>query len=44
VLGVEKSKQEADRLATAAFDALKIFGPRAKTLEALGRFVLERQS
>jgi len=44
VLGVEKSKQEADRLASEAFDALKIFGSRAKTLDALGRFVLERQS
>ena len=44
VLGVEKSKQEAGRLAAIAFDALKIFGARAKTLEALGRFVLERQS
>ena len=44
VLGVEKSKAEANRLAGIAFDSLKIFGSKAKTLEALGRFVLERQS
>jgi geranylgeranyl diphosphate synthase type II len=44
VLGVEKSKAEAARLAAEAFDALKIFGSRATTLDALGRFVLERQS
>ena len=44
LLGVEKSKEEANRLAGIAFDALKMFGARARTLEALGRFVLERQS
>jgi geranylgeranyl diphosphate synthase, type II len=44
VMGLEKAREEADRLADRAFSALKILGPRAKTLEALGRFVLERQS
>ena len=44
VMGVEKARQEADRLAKHAFEALKIFGPRGRTLEALGRFVLERLS
>jgi geranylgeranyl diphosphate synthase type II len=44
VLGIQESRNEADRLAGIAFDALEIFGARAKTLDALGRFVLERQS
>jgi geranylgeranyl diphosphate synthase, type II len=44
VMGLEKAKQEADRLAVQAFEALQIFGDRAKTLDALGHFVLERQS
>jgi len=44
VMGIEKARAEADRLADRAFDRLKIFGPRARTLEALGRFVVERQS
>ena len=44
VMGVEKARQEADRLAKQAFEALGIFGPRGKTLEALGRFVIERHS
>ena len=44
VLGVAKARQQADRLAGQAFEALRIFGSRARTLEALGRFVVERQS
>jgi geranylgeranyl diphosphate synthase type II len=44
VMGMEESKREAARLAGIAFDALTIFGPKAATLESLGRFVLERQS
>jgi geranylgeranyl diphosphate synthase, type II len=44
VLGLDKARQEADRLAAQAFDSLKVLGPRARTLEALGRFVVERQS
>ncbi len=44
VMGLAKARTEADRLADQAFQALKIFGSRAKTLEALGRFVVERHS
>ena len=45
VMGVEKAKQEADRLAGQAFDALKILEKsRRQNLEALGRFVVERLS
>jgi geranylgeranyl diphosphate synthase, type II len=44
VLGLEKARQEADLLAKQAFESLKVFGSRSHTLEALGRFVLERQS
>jgi geranylgeranyl diphosphate synthase type II len=44
VLGIEKAREEADRLAREAFAALKILGPRSRNLEALGRFVVERQS
>ena len=44
IMGVEASRKEADRLADLAFGSLKHFGAKAGTLEALGRFVLERQS
>jgi len=44
VMGLEKARLEADRLAQQAFGELKMLGARGKTLEALGRFVLERQS
>lgn len=44
VLGIKEARAEAGRLAQRAFDALQSFGARARTLEALGRFVLERQS
>ncbi|MFH0937825.1 MAG: farnesyl diphosphate synthase [Planctomycetota bacterium] len=44
VMGLEKARAEAARLAQRAFDALKKLGARAKTLEALGRFVVERKS
>jgi geranylgeranyl diphosphate synthase type II len=44
VMGLEKARAEADRLAGVAFAALKHLGARAKVLEALGRFVVERQS
>ena len=44
VLGLEQAREEADRLAEQAFDSLKILGSRRRNLEALGRFVVERQS
>jgi geranylgeranyl diphosphate synthase type II len=44
VLGMEKARAEAERLAERAFGALRPFGAQAQTLEALGRFVLSRQS
>jgi len=44
VMGLAKARQEADRLMKQALAALDVFGPRARTLEALGRFVVERAS
>lgn len=44
VIGIEKARIEADRLANQAFDELKILGSRSRNLEALGRFVVERLS
>ena len=44
VLGIEKAWQEARRLAAKGFDELKVFGARGRSLEALGRFVVERES
>jgi geranylgeranyl diphosphate synthase type II len=44
VMGLEKATEEADRLARQAFEELKIFGTKGRTLEALGRFVLDRKS
>ena len=44
VMGLEKARIEADNLASQAFEALNVLGERKKTLEALGRFVLERQN
>jgi hypothetical protein len=43
-MGLEKATEEADRLARQAFEELKIFGTKGRTLEALGRFVLDRKS
>jgi len=44
VIGIDKAREEADRLASQAFDELKILGSRSRNLEALGRFVVERKS
>jgi geranylgeranyl diphosphate synthase type II len=44
IMGLEKAGEEANRLATDAFKKLESFGSKGRTLEALGRFVLERQS
>ena len=44
VLGIEKARQEANRLASKGFEELKVFGERGRTLSALGRFVVERES
>lgn len=44
VMGLEQAREEADRLAEQAFDSLQILGSRRRNLEALGRFVVERQS
>ena len=42
IVGLEKSRQIAERLTGKAFASLKIFGGRAKALEALAVFLLER--
>jgi geranylgeranyl diphosphate synthase type II len=44
VLGLEKAKREAERFLNQALAALHDLGPRARTLEALGYFVVERLS
>lgn len=44
VLGLEKAREEASRLMAQALAALSVLGPRGRTLEALGRFVVERQA
>jgi len=44
VLGLAKARREAERLLNQALAALKLLGPRARTLEALGYFVVERVS
>ena len=43
VLGLEKSRAEADRLTRQAHDALKPFGKRADMLHALANYLLERE-
>ncbi|MCY3022865.1 MAG: polyprenyl synthetase family protein [Planctomycetota bacterium] len=44
VMDLAKARAEADRLAAQALQALRVLGPRARTLAALGRFVVERRS
>lgn len=44
MLGLEGARAEAQRLAASASERLEPFGPRAKTLHQLTRFVLERSS
>ena len=42
LLGVEESTRRAERLIDEAIQAVSLFGPAASHLEALARFVLER--
>lgn len=42
IVGLEKSRLIARRLTNRAFDALKIFHDRASALDALAKFLLER--
>jgi geranylgeranyl diphosphate synthase type II len=42
IVGLEKSRQIAKRLTDKAFASLKIFGGKAKALEALAVYLLER--
>ncbi len=43
LLGLEKSRREAQRLTTAALDALEPFGAKAETLRALAAYLLDRE-
>ena len=42
VLGVEESRRRASALVTEACAALRIFQERARDLEALARYVIQR--
>ncbi len=42
LLGVQESRQRAEKLVAEACERIRLFGPRASTLEELARFVLER--
>jgi geranylgeranyl diphosphate synthase type II len=42
IVGLEKSRQIAQRLTERAFAALKVFRGRAQALEALALFLLQR--
>ena len=42
LLGVEESTRRAEQLIDEAIQAVRLFGPAASNLEALARFVLER--
>src|SRR5262245_30924442 len=42
IVGLEKSRQIAKRLTDRAFGSLKVFGGKAKALEALAVYLLER--
>ena len=44
LLGLEKAKQEADRLTAAARKALKPFGKKAAALEAISDYLLQREN
>ena len=43
VIGLEKSRREAQRLTREAHDALTTFGAKAETLRALANYLLERE-
>ncbi len=43
LLGLEKSRREAQRLTTTALDALEPFGTKADTLRALAAYLLDRE-
>ena len=43
VIGLEKSRREAQRLTRDAHDALAVFGDSAETLRALANYLLERE-
>jgi geranylgeranyl diphosphate synthase type II len=42
IVGMEKSRKIAQRLTSAAFEALKVFKGKARALEALAAFLLQR--
>jgi geranylgeranyl diphosphate synthase type II len=44
LFGVDESLKKADMLAESACAALDEFGPRAETLKALARFLVERKN
>ncbi len=43
VLGLEKSRKEAQRLTAVALDALKPFGKKGEALRAIGDYLLQRE-
>jgi geranylgeranyl diphosphate synthase type II len=44
VFGIEQSLKDADRLIEEAFAALDTFGPKAESLKAVARFLVERKN
>jgi geranylgeranyl diphosphate synthase type II len=44
VFGIEQSQRDAARLIEEAFDALAPYGPRADSLKAVARYLVERKS
>jgi geranylgeranyl diphosphate synthase type II len=42
VMGVEQSRARAEQLVGQACERIDLFGPRARSLDALARYVLER--
>ncbi|HEX5105418.1 MAG TPA: polyprenyl synthetase family protein, partial [Pirellulaceae bacterium] len=42
LLGIEASRRRAEELVAGAIDAVSIFGPKADSLAALAKYVLER--
>ena len=43
ILGLEESKAEAKRLTGKALAALEVFGDNGKNLEAIARYLLDRE-
>nr|MBA2432873.1 polyprenyl synthetase family protein [Chthoniobacterales bacterium] len=43
IIGLEKSRQEAQRLTREAHDALAVFGGQGDRLHALANYLLERE-